>query len=498
MDFPAFVNGAKTVLVSPAGYGKTFTIAECLKHTKGRQLILTHTHAGISSIKEKIRAAGITPANYNVETISSFAQQFVHAFCKKALIPPQDKSREYHEFVINKAIALFSSSLAITVIRSSYKGLFVDEYQDCSEGQHILIQQLSCILPTHIVGDPLQGIFDFNGKQVDMDNDLPGFTRFPDLETPYRWYRDGNNKNLGDKIKEYRELLLQKRPLALATESAADLFIIEIKESDIYKPQSVYRKKLDSIIYNKKNLPGMESLLLIVPEYDEVVNGRKVMKGNIAQRAKLKQTIDYAQKLVLLEAIDDRLFYSLAADADGLLTSIGRAKKKYKKIREVILDHLFPVTPLNDWFNEKSLKIKTGKADKVISEEIARLMDNFIQSPSAYNLCQIVLLFRKELKIKYKREEIGRSFVASLKQSHLNNTSIHESIKDNRNLLRRTGRKVHGKCIGTTLLTKGLEFDTVVLINAHRFDSSKHLYVALTRCCKRLVIFTENKMLTPY
>ena len=30
------------------------------------------------------------------------------------------------------------------------------------------------------------------------------------------------------------------------------------------------------------------------------------------------------------------------------------------------------------------------------------------------------------------------------------------------------GRKIERKCIGTTLLTKGLEFDTVVLIEADK------------------------------
>ena len=52
MDYQAFVDSDKSLLVAPAGYGKTFTIVECLKHTTGKQLILTHTHAGIAAIKE--------------------------------------------------------------------------------------------------------------------------------------------------------------------------------------------------------------------------------------------------------------------------------------------------------------------------------------------------------------------------------------------------------------------------------------------------------------
>ena len=55
MDYQTFVDGDKTLLVAPAGHGKTYTIVESLKYTTGRQLILTHTHAGVASIKEKIK-----------------------------------------------------------------------------------------------------------------------------------------------------------------------------------------------------------------------------------------------------------------------------------------------------------------------------------------------------------------------------------------------------------------------------------------------------------
>ncbi len=48
MDYAGFVSKAKSFIVAPAGYGKTYAIAECLKHTKGKQLILTHTHAGVA------------------------------------------------------------------------------------------------------------------------------------------------------------------------------------------------------------------------------------------------------------------------------------------------------------------------------------------------------------------------------------------------------------------------------------------------------------------
>ena len=53
-DINEFVSKPKSLLIAPAGYGKTHTIAECLKYTAGSQLVLTHTHAGGASLTEKL------------------------------------------------------------------------------------------------------------------------------------------------------------------------------------------------------------------------------------------------------------------------------------------------------------------------------------------------------------------------------------------------------------------------------------------------------------
>ena len=498
MNYNAFVNGPKTKLVSPAGYGKTFTIVECLKHTNGKQLILTHTHAGVGSIKEKVREVGIAPSLYTIETISSFVQQFIHAFCNSLDIPPQEKSKEYHQYLFEKAPILFSSPLIQRVIVSSFTGLFIDEYQDCSREQHKVIMILSQVLQTRIVGDPLQSIFDFNGTSVNMNTDLNDFEKFPDLDIPQRWYKEGNNKQLGDILKNYRELLIAKQKIELIKNDSAGFHVIKISETDIMDAQSEYRKKLDSIITNKRKIEGMDSLLILVPEYECIKNGKTFKKGGVSERAKLKDKVDYTKCLTLLEAIDDKSFYAIAKDCDDLILKIQKARKKYKKIKEDILEKLFPATKISEWFNSEGLKSKKAVADKKQSDKIGLLLDSFILTPSAGHLFNILFLFRNEFKIKYKREELGCTIVTGLMQSRLTNRSVYEAVKEGRNMLRRTGRKVHGKCIGTTLLTKGLEFDTVVLLDAHRFDSPEHLYVALTRCCKRLIIFTENTLLSPY
>lgn len=59
------------------------------------------------------------------------------------------------------------------------------------------------------------------------------------------------------------------------------------------------------------------------------------------------------------------------------------------------------------------------------------------------------------------------------------------------------GRSIQGKYIGTTLLTKGLEFDTVVILCPQKMNSN-NLYVAMTRASKRLIFVTDVHVLKPW
>ena len=64
------------------------------------------------------------------------------------------------------------------IVTQSYSHLYVDEYQDCTLGQHNIIMLMSEELPTHLLGDPLQGIFDFAQPIVDFEKDLLSFKHY--------------------------------------------------------------------------------------------------------------------------------------------------------------------------------------------------------------------------------------------------------------------------------------------------------------------------------
>ena len=74
------------------------------------------------------------------------------------------------------------------------------------------------------------------------------------------------------------------------------------------------------------------------------------------------------------------------------------------------------------------------------------------------------------------------------------NDTILERMAQNRNKVRMVGRIVDGKCIGTTLLTKGLEFEDVIVIDAHKIEDKENFYVAMTRASKRLIVMSDNSI----
>ena len=257
MNYSDFISKEKCLLVAPAGFGKTHALAECIVRTPDdkKQLILTHTHAGIASIKEKVNRLKIPASKYHIETITGFAQKYTLAFYCGNDIPLQEDPTKYYPFIIEKATELFELKTIQKTILYSYQGLFVDEYQDCTDIQHQMITALSEIIPIHILGDPVQGIFDFNGTLVDFDNDLNDYEEVEQLDTPWRW-NNVNRNDLGQDLKTIRNRLQRGLPIKFNNYNSIETIICD--ENDWYKPMTPYRNKLTDLL-------NEDSLLIIHP-----------------------------------------------------------------------------------------------------------------------------------------------------------------------------------------------------------------------------------------
>ncbi len=471
MEYADFISKPKSMVIAPAGYGKTHSIAECLKHTTGKQLILTHTHAGVASLKEKIQKENILSKDYHIETISSFAQKYVIAFHCGNDIPEQDNKDDYFPFIIAKAKDLFSKKPIKDVIATTYSGLFVDEYQDCTIEQHELLSALSDILFTRIFGDPFQGIFGFNGQQlVDLINDLGSFERFPDLQDPWRW--KDINPALGDCLKDIRAKL-NNRDIVDLSLYEPHIEVLQITETDKYTYGTDYARRL-------WGLTRQNNILILHPDSTNI-NSRKDFISR------------FNNVYFLVEAIDGKDFYKFSREFENIDTD-----NVYSKLYGLIPKLFNGTTSRDVWFNVDDTKNKRDEEDKKIIKPIKENIEKLKQIISFSLISNTLKKTYKLPNMKCYRKELFFDLCKALEQAEYKSISVYDAMKDIRNSKRKVGRKIDGKCIGTTLLTKGLEFDTVAVLDAHKFECPKHFYVAITRACRKLIIFTEQKELRPY
>ena len=160
---------------------------------------------------------------------------------------------------------------------------------------------------------------------------------------------------------------------------------------------------------------------------------------------------------------------------------------------------LAKASSINVWFNDHCILKKKQKENEIeLRNKLASIISDITASKTYGKIAALIDAISDLPDVKIYRKEIVADLCNTLRDVERLGLTAKEAIERNRNIFRRKGRKIQGKGIGTTLLTKGLEFDTVVVLNAQHFKDQKHLYVALTRCCKRLVIITNNPVLHPY
>lgn len=477
MDIEAFLSVDKSIVIAPAGYGKTHTIAEAIAAYKGEKkvLVLTHTHAGIASLKDKFKQQGIPAAKYYLDTICSFALALTKTYhIDKEEIPPESDMTVMFNFALEHTTQILKAKPIKRLMQAKYEHVIVDEYQDCSELQHQMILVLANMLKTHLLGDPLQGIFGFRQERVVDFND-PSFESFfancYTLETPWRWNNAGKAA-LGQDLARIRQKLEAGEDVDLRT--FPSIICLVGDEQDYARPQTDIRKQ----IFRELNRDAV-----IIHPMSTGVNPRK----KVAQ-----QFIKYVP-LQVIEPIDAKDYYEWC-DAFDRFAGLPLVR--------AVADMMIVAcskTPVDYWINAKGELKRKSKAEEVGLRIGLEEIVNPLCAQKSYGLIAILIdAIGKLPNVTVYRKEFVRNMVKVLVDANKLGLTATEALVRNRNLVRRSGRGVMKKSIGTTLLTKGLEFDNVVVLNAHKFDSPRHLYVALTRCCKRLVVITNNPVLHPY
>lgn len=157
-------------------------------------LVLTQTNAGVTALRLRLNRAAVPSTRYRLATIDGWALKLISLY-------PGLAGRRNGDGVIDypatrgAAVAIVESGVLSPVLRAIYGRLVVDEYQDCSAQQHWLIRALAAELPSPVLGDPLQCVFDFNGAPTDWTLDvLAAFPTVLQLDEPHRWMNAGQEE----------------------------------------------------------------------------------------------------------------------------------------------------------------------------------------------------------------------------------------------------------------------------------------------------------------
>jgi DNA helicase-2/ATP-dependent DNA helicase PcrA len=454
----ALAEARRGFVTAAAGCGKTEAIARAVAMvTEGRQLVLTHTHAGVKALRDRLAGFGVPHIRFRVETIAGWALRYAANYPGLSGLEESKPSGAGWSEVYGAALRALSSSAITQVVAESYTGLYVDEYQDCTKGQHQLVMRLADLLPCRVLGDPLQGIFGFREGErlVDWPSDIePHFEQLPSLERPWRWK---DNPALGKRLGEIRESLLRGDEIDLTVgpivwrpcerdEQVKACYARAHSEDE--SVVAIY-KTPESCHYFARGLRGVFTSM-------EEMDCKALLSSSMRIEAatglaRCKAVIDFACEC--MTGISTELSTVREKLTAGVMPELRRVKK-----------HPHVVQALTRVASDASLESLPG---------LLRAIDKVPHR-----------LYRRELW-----REMQRSVGLYLKGT---GESLRDAAWQLRNKVRRQGRSVELRTVSRTLLIKGLEFDHAIVLDASEHDA-ENLYVALTRGSRSLTVCCSGR-----
>jgi len=458
----------KGYVVAAAGCGKTEQIARATKISSGRRLILTHTNAGADALKARLDKLDVPKQQYRVDTIAGWSLRLSQAFPVRSSLGEIDRSNTDWPAVYSAAETLVEGGAVDRILAASYSGLFVDEYQDCSEKQHAVVRALSEQLPTCVFGDPLQAIFDFE-QIVNWERDIfPAFSKVGELKTAHRWRRV-NSHVMADWLEAVR-LDLEKGSLSFASLQSP------VTWSRLPSDQPWRTMAVTNACRTAHENAGEERLLVIADSVN--VHAR----ANIA-----KQVAKFG--FSNLEAIDSKPLFSAANRID---------KAAGTERLEAAID--FAGACLSGWGPGDLLKgtqsaLTGGKAKR---KQFGPLIDLAVGVTTANDEASLEALLEAIAALgkatPYCRERFFALLAALKLKREAGLPTLVEAVWEVQNRRRHAGRRLGRRMVGSTLLVKGLECEHVVVVATDDM-SARDWYVAITRASKSLCILSSRQSL---
>ncbi len=385
----------------------------------------------------------------------------------------ESATRQRVECIYEAAAKLLNSGAVKGILGSSYAGVFVDEYQDCSGLQHQVIKAIANYLPVGVFGDPLQAIFDLKGqKPVDWAEDVfPIFSKALDLTTPWRWKNAGNSE-LADWLASLRLTLEQGGNIDLKGRPGC------VKWESLPSDQKVWQGK---IVGTCKAVMGKASGARLVVIGDP---------SNINMRASLAKKLA-AAGFTNIEPLGCKHLYEFAKKI--------QAAKGFTRL-EIVLEFICACMI----GAERANFLKAVKAHQCGKKRGASQFGDLIKAgiavadgTSEEDLLNLMQGFHAMKSSRVFRKERFFSMRSALRiKSERQHEALTDVVSEVQNRIRHTGRSIGKRCIGSTLLVKGLEFDHAVIIQSDNM-SRKDWYVALTRATTSVTILSSSESISP-
>lgn len=465
VDLLTINRGAVT---APAGCGKTYLIADALKRHRGTKpiLVLTHTNAGVAALRGRLDAFGIPAFRYRLATLDGWAMRLAATFPIRSQIDPTAlrlaNPGANYPAIRNAATKLLADGHVADVVEASYAQLIVDEYQDCSLRQHAMVTWLAQTLPTCVLGDPLQAIFGFGGDNLPgWDTDVCSY--FPvvsQLTQPWRWINAGA-ADLGN-------WLLQARASMVAGDR------VDVRTAPPGRVDWVQLKGIDDLATRvaAASIPATadEKVLIIgfatSPAHQREMASR-VPGAIVVEALDLKDLVAFGQSF---EPTSVTALEKMAAFADELMSGAGATQ-----VAENIRTHM-------------GLGLQPNGSLEAAGYSL-------VSDGSYLAALNFLVELGKQAVGGIHRDAVMRACIRALRAClGPQPPSFQDSTIQVREQSRLIGRPLAARSVGSTLLMKGLEGDIAVVLDGDNLNFH-HLYVAMTRGAKKLVLCSASPTL---
>lgn len=456
-------------ITAPAGCGKTQLIVDTLlAHTPEKPvLILTHTNAGVTALRARLKRAGIVSSSYRVSTIDGFSMRLISRFPMRSRHNPQllllNNAGTDYPAIRDAARQLLNSGHISQLIRSTYSRLFVDEYQDCNVIQHAIVVGFAQLLPTCVLGDPLQAIFCFRGNQLVNWSEVGiQFPEAGELRTPWRW-RLAGTEHLGQWLLAIRQQLQAGQPIDLRVAPPQVQWVELLAGTEVQQRRVAARTVAPNangtvlIIGDSMNVQGRHQLTSQTP-------------GAMAVEAvDLRDLVNFARQFDLRAADSLVLLTRFASD---VMTGVGVAN-----------------------LQARVETLRSGRARTPPTPAEAECVA-FAANPSMEIALRVLNALADQPGCRVYRPEVLHCCRSAMLATTVSETDFLIAATQARERNRHLGRPLARRAVGSTLLLKGLEADVSVILHPELM-TAQNLYVALTRGARRIVVCSRTPILTP-